>query len=281
MINRRGMIRIVGMGALGAVLSACGGERTETAATGSLDGSSGTPPVRSDALSCAVASSLEKIMPVFSRLFVENYSLPSPTFQAAASGTLATQIAEGAPFDLFLAADSVAMRPLIDAKLVMQADIHPVVQTDIVIVARTNRGIVTLDDIRTSGTKIVVGDAQVPIGRYTQLLLKAISKRTGDRTFTEAFTQNIVSYEDKATAVSQKFFAGDADVAVLYRSDLYGNDTNDYVVLPLPTKVSLQSTYVSVVLPGAKQGAIDFVNLLTNPAHAGIWSKYGFRPLGT
>ena len=281
MIDRRGMIRIVGMGALGAVLSACGGERTETAATGSLDGSSGTPPVRSEALSCAVASSLEKIMPIFSRLFVETYSLPSPTFQAAASGTLATQIVEGAPFDLFLAADLVAMRPLIDAKIVSQADIHPVVKTDIVIVARTNRGMVTLDDIRKSGTKIVVGDAQVPIGRYTQLLLKAITKRTGDRTFTEAFTQNIVSYEDKAAAVSQKFFAGDADVAVLYRSDLYGYDTNDYVVVPLPKQVSLQSTYVSVVLPGAKHGAIDFANLLTNPAHAGTWSKYGFRPLGT
>jgi molybdate transport system substrate-binding protein len=275
------MIRIVGMGALGAVLSACGGARSETTATGSIDGSAGTPPARSEALSCAVASSLKKIMPIFSRLFVENYSLPSPTFQAAASGTLATQIAEGAPFDVFLAADVVAMRPLIDAKLVMQANIHPVVQTDIVIVARTKRGIVTLDDIRTSGTKIVVGDAQVPIGRYTQLLLKAISKRTGDRTFTEAFTQNIVSYEDKAAAVSQKFFAGDADVAVLYRSDLYGYDSNDYVVVPLPKQVSLKSTYVSVVLPGAKQGAIDFVNLLTNPTHAGIWSKYGFRPLGT
>ena len=281
MIDRRGMIRIVGMGALGAVLSACGGARSETTATGSIDGSAGTPPARSEALSCAVASSLKKIMPIFSRLFVENYSLPSPTFQAAASGTLATQIAEGAPFDVFLAADVVAMRPLIDAKLVMQANIHPVVQTDIVIVARTKRGIVTLDDIRTSGTKIVVGDAQVPIGRYTQLLLKAISKRTGDRTFTEAFTQNIVSYEDKAAAVSQKFFAGDADVAVLYRSDLYGYDSNDYVVVPLPKQVSLKSTYVSVVLPGAKQGAIDFVNLLTNPTHAGIWSKYGFRPLGT
>ena len=280
-MDRRGMIRIVGMGALGAVLSACGGERSETVGTGSIDGSAGTPPARSEALSCAVASSLETIMPIFSRLFVENYSLPSPTFQAAASGTLATQIVEGAPFDIFLAADVVAMRPLIDAKLVMQADIHPLVQTDIVIVARTNRGIVTLEDVQKTGTKIVVGDAQVPVGRYTQLLLKAISKRSGDRTFTEAFTQNIVSYEDKAAAVNQKFFAGDADVAVLYRSDLYGADTNDYVVLPLPKQVSLKSTYVSVVLPGAKQGAIDFVNMLTNPAHAGIWSRHGFRPLGT
>jgi molybdate transport system substrate-binding protein len=275
------MIRMVGMGALAAMLSACGGKRSDTAATGSIDGSSGTPSASSEALSCAVASSLEKIMPSFSRLFVETYSLPSPTFQAAASGTLATQIAEGAPFDVFLAADVVAMRPLIDAKLVTQADIQPVVQTDIVIVARTNRGIVTLEDVQKTGTKIVVGDAQVPIGRYTQLLLNAISKSTGNRSFTEAFTQNIVSYEDKAAAVTQKFFAGDADVAVLYRSDLYGSDTNDYVVLPMPTQVSLQSTYVSVVLPGAKHGAIDFVNVLTNPAHAGIWSKHGFRPLGT
>jgi molybdate transport system substrate-binding protein len=220
-------------------------------------------------------------MPSFSRLFVETYSLPSPTFQAAASGTLATQIAEGASFDVFLAADMVAMRPLIDAKLVMQADIQPVVQTDIVIVARTNRGIMTLEDVQKNGTKIVVGDAQVPIGRYTQLLLKAISMSTGYRSFADAFTQNIVSYEDKAAAVTQKFFAGDADVAVLYRSDLYGADTNDYVVLPLPKQVSLQSTYVSVVLPGAKQGAVDFVNVLTNPAHAGIWSRHGFRPLGS
>ena len=55
-MDRRGMIRIVGMGALGAVLSACGGERSETVGTGSIDGSAGTPPARSEALSCAVAS---------------------------------------------------------------------------------------------------------------------------------------------------------------------------------------------------------------------------------
>lgn len=279
-MHRRRLIRFVGMGAIGAALCACG-ERAVMPTAKNLEGSAQTPLVNGEALNCAVASSLEKIMPSFSRLFVDTYALPSPIFQAAASGTLATQIVEGAPFDLFLAADMVAMQSLIASNLVTPADVHPLVQTDIVIVARSRRGIATLDDTRKSGTKIVVGDAQVPIGRYTQLLLAAISTHRGDRSFSQAFTENIVSYEDKAAAVTQKFFGGDADVAVLYRSDLYGYDTNDYVVLPLPQEVSLQSTYVSVVLPGAKQGAIEFVNVLTNPAHAGIWSNHGFRPLGT
>ncbi len=279
-MQRRTMIRVVGTGLLGGIVASCNAATGSQATRNATVQTATTPLTNTAPLTLAVASSFEKVLPALAARYAATSSVPAPTWQSGSSSALAKQIIEGAVFDIFLAADIVAMTPLIDAKLIEAQNIQPLVVTDVILVARANRGISTLKDVAKRGTKIVIGDPKVAIGRYTVELLQTIAKSDGDQTFVDSFNANVVSFEEKATAVTQKFFAGDADVAVLYASDLYGHDASEYVIVQLPDGVSIQSTYYSVVLANATAGAVDFVNFLSDPAQATVWSEYGFRTLG-
>lgn len=282
-MRRRRIFGMIGASLFGGVLSACGVPATLPTTSGTPSGMStandGSSAVSNEPLSLAVASSLAAVMQALGPRYAKLYKAPQPLTQAAASSALAQQIVAGAQFDVFIAADMSAMQPLIAANIIAESDVHAIAQTDLVIVARPDRGLVSITDLTKPGVKIVVADETVPAGRYTTLLLKAIQKRTGEIGFVASFTQNVVSYEDKASAVTQKFFAGDVDVAVMYAADLHGREPATYTIIPLPKQVHITSTYFAVVLPGAKIGAIEFVNLLTDATNTAVWSEYGFRTI--
>lgn len=277
-MRRRTFMGIMGTTLIGGVLSACGFVQNSTQTTTEPNAQANSnSAVSAEPLSLAIASSLTHVIKPFGLRYAGLYRAPEPIAQAAASGTLAQQIVEGAAFDVFIAADMAALQPLIEANIIDKVNIQPVAKSEMVIVARPESTVATIEDLKVEGRKIVIADEKVPAGRYTTLLLRAIQKRSKDKAFTEAFTQNIVSYEDKATAVSQKFFAGDADVAVMYAADLYGHAPDTYRIIPLPKGVSISSTYFGVILPNAKLGAIEFMNMLNDATYAPIWSEYGFR----
>jgi molybdate transport system substrate-binding protein len=282
-MQRRKIFGMIGASIFGGVLSACGVTGTLPTTNGTPSGmdtaNDGSSAVSSEPLSLAVASSLAAVMPALGARYATLYKAPQPLTEAAASSALAQQIVAGAQFDVFVAADMSAMQPLIAANIIAESNIHAIAQTDLVIVTRLDSGLVSITDLTKPGVKIVVADETVPAGRYTTLLLKAIQKRTGENGFVASFTQNVVSYEDKASAVVQKFFAGDVDVAVMYAADLHGHAPTTYSIIPLPKKVQITSTYFAVVLPEAKIGAIEFVNLLTDATNTAVWSEYGFRTI--
>jgi molybdate transport system substrate-binding protein len=282
-MQRRRIFGMIGASVFGGVLSACGVIATVPTTNGTPSGmdtaNDGSSAVSSEPLSLAVASSLAAVMPALGARYATLYKAPQPLTQAAASSALAQQIVAGAQFDVFVAADMSAMQPLIAANIIAESNIHAIAQTDLVIVTRLDSGLVSITDLTKPGVKIVVADETVPVGRYTTLLLKAIQKRTRENGFAASFTQNVVSYEDKASAVAQKFFAGDVDVAVMYAADLHGHEPTTYSIIPLPKKVQITSTYFAVVLPEAKIGAIEFVNLLTDATNTAVWSEYGFRTI--
>ena len=279
-MQRRTLFRIIGLGIAGGMVSRCGSAPSAGNPLDAITNLTGPSVVSSTPLSIAIASSLAGVMQEFGAKFVAQYGALKPEFEAASSSAHALQIIAGARFDIFIAADMVAMLPLIDAKIIKKFDIHPVAQSELIIVARPEASVASVADLSKPGLKIVIADEKVPVGRYTNRLLRAIQKRNKDKTFIASFTENVVSYEEKASAVTQKFFSGEADVAVMYAADVHGRAANTYTIVPLPKGVKISSTYLAALLPNPRIGSIEFVNMLTNPEYNAVWSDYGFRTSG-
>ena len=137
---------------------------------------------------------------------------PNQHYNFAGSDTLAAQIEQGAPADVFASAspkqaellyhDGFLRRPVVFAtnKLV-------------VIVPDSNPGrIKTVYDLRHSGLKLVIGASTVPVGAYTRQILDSLG-------ITQAVMKNVVDQESDVKGIVAKVALGEADAGFVYKTD--------------------------------------------------------------
>lgn len=137
----------------------------------------------------------------------------SPVYDG--SSTLATQIAEGAPADVFASADEATM-----AKVSEFAPDPAVFATNtlvIVVPAGNPKGVTTLADL--TDVVAVLCAPEVPCGAASAQLLDAAD-----------VTVDVASLEQNVTAVLTKVAAGEADAGLVYATDVVGRDDVESIV---------------------------------------------------
>jgi len=129
-------------------------------------------------------------------------------FNFGSSSALATQLSQGAPADVFAAADETTMARAAAAEAVA-APATFATNTLAVLVAPGNpRAVGTVRDLARSDLTVVLAAPQVPLGGYTAVVLRNAGVTVTPR-----------SLEADAKAVVAKVVAGEADAAVVYRTD--------------------------------------------------------------
>jgi molybdate transport system substrate-binding protein len=127
------------------------------------------------------------------------------------SNLLAAQIEQGAPADVFAAADTALPQKLYRAGLVEK----PVVFTRnalTLIVPKTNPAhIHSAYDLTRDGVKLVVAASGVPVGDYTRVVLHNLGL--------DAALSNVVSNESDVREVLAKVALGEADAGFVYTTD--------------------------------------------------------------
>lgn len=136
---------------------------------------------------------------------------PGERYSFAGSNTLAAQITQGAPADVFASANTTLPDQLYAKGLVTK----PVVftrNTLVLIVPTSNpAGIHSVYDLRRSGIKLVVAAPAVPVGGYTVQILKNMAL--------SSVLQNVVSRESDVREVLAKVALGEADAGFVYSTD--------------------------------------------------------------
>jgi molybdate transport system substrate-binding protein len=134
-----------------------------------------------------------------------------PHYSFAGSDTLALQIQQGAPADVFLAASTKQPTQLFQAKLVYKP-ITFATNELVLIVPRSNPAhIRSVLDIGRSGIKLVIAASTVPVGAYTRTVLSNLG-------MTSALA-NVVSEEPDVRGVLAKVALGEADAGFVYVTD--------------------------------------------------------------
>jgi molybdate transport system substrate-binding protein len=232
-------------------------------------GSSNTDELSGD-ITVSAAASLTDAFEAIGEDFESRRPDTDVTFNFGSSSTLATQIEEGAPVDVFASASTTAMGLITDEGL---AQDQPVVfarnKLEIAVEPANPLGIESLADLASADVTLVLCAETVPCGQYAdQALANAGVEVTP------------ASREIDVRAALSKVELGEADAAIVYESDIVsaggGVDGVD-----IPDDENVVATYPVAVIADTGNLAVAnaFVGAVTSREGQALLSEYGFlRP---
>ena len=266
--RRRRAAVVLGVSVVVAAVGGCTGTpgRGDTAVP-----STGGRPVVAGTLVVSAASSLAG---AFERIAAD-FELAHPgvrvELNADASSTLATQVLEGAPVDVFAAADEVAMSRVVDASLTSGPP-EVVATNDLVIVTRPQNpdGIGSLADFTrvTAGEVVALCAPEAPCGRYAAELLAAAGVSLDESRVTRA---------RNAAAALAAVADGDAVAGVVYASDaLAAGDRVSVVTLPAVLGVEARYPIAVVATSTNPVAARAFTDWVVGVRGKAVLASFGF-----
>lgn len=123
----------------------------------------------------------------------------------------------------------------------------------------------------------ILGSKDVPIGRYSEQMLDALQAELGDSTVAQV-RERVRSREPNVRLVRAKVAMGQADAALVYRSDLRaGVGVKE---IPLPAKLQPEVRYEVALLRGGADSpqAQRFVQYARSAAGQALLEQEGFVP---
>ena len=239
------------------------------AACGTGGGGAGASEEDGGTLTVLAAASLTEAFTELGRDFEAAHRGTRVRFSFGSSSTLATQVTQGAPADVFAAANRATMTTVTDAG----AAADPVdfaTNTLELAVPRGNPGRVTgLADLAEPDLRIALCAAQVPCGAAAVTVLAEAGVRARPDTL-----------ESDVKAVLQKVTADEVDAALVYRTDVVA--AGDQVEgIEFPEAGEAVNRYPVAVLTASPDPgtARAFVDLVTSADGQRVLTEAGFgRP---
>lgn len=248
----------------------------------------GAPSARSGAgtgtttLNVSAAASLTDAFGAIGEGFAAAHPGAEVVFNFAGSNQLATQIAGGAPVDVFAPANDAQMNAAIESGRIAAGTQRTFARNRLVAIAPGDNpaGIATLEDLAAPGVKIVVAAAGVPVGQYTlDFLDKAAADGSLGAGYKEAVLGNVVSYEADVRAVLTKVTLGEADAGIVYKSDV-GAAAEAVRQFDIPDALNTIAAYPIAALNDSPHPELaqQFVDYVLGPEGQQALAAYGFVP---
>ena len=250
----------------GTALAGCSSSSPTDAAASSS--ASGSGQALSGTITVFAAASLQKTFTALSATFEKEHPGTTVKFSFGGSDTLAAQITQGAPADVFAAASQKTMQTVVTAGDSTGTPTVFVKNTLEIAVAPGNpKGIKTLADLTKSGLKVAECASTVPCGSAAVKALAAANVKLTP-----------VTYETDVTSALTKVELGEVDAALVYHSDIVGADGKvDGVVFS--TASTAVNSYPIDVLKGSTNSTLAqaFVAFILSDSSEQVLLKAGFQ----
>lgn len=243
------------------------------------------------AVNVFAAASLGAVMAEFEAEFEKANPDVDIVINADSSGTILTQIEEGAPCDIFFSAAEKQMDQLEEDGLAAEGTRQNVVNNQLVVITQPGSG-TKVTGLATIGKakSIALADGSVPVGRYTRTALVnlGILEKADDPSAitTQEVSDQLggvqISEQGNVSKVLAAVEEGSSEVGTVYLSDTVGHEDNILIIETVPYSVTGDIIYpvCQVVNDEAadaqKEVAAAFLAFITNDDAKALYRKYGF-----
>ena len=214
----------------------------------------------------------------------EQYQTVAPDvtlrFNFDSSGTLKTQIEEGADCDLFLSAAPKQMNALLDGGLIAEDTRVDLLENKVVLTVPDGNPeqLASFDDLaarlEAGGVLLAMGNSDVPVGQYTQKIFDYYSL---DEAALAA--SGVLTYGGNVKEVTTQVIEAAADCGVVYATDAFSAGLT--VVDEATAEMCGQVIYPAAVTASSAHAdaAAAFLTYLQGAEAAAIFESVGFTSL--
>jgi molybdate transport system substrate-binding protein len=242
---------------------------TTTAATAAVR----TDVLQGVTLNVSAASSLSDVLRAINVAYVAQNPKVAITPNFASSGTLQTQIENGAPADVFISAAPTQMDNLQKKGLVVDETRKDLLNNRIVLVVPNDStlGLTSLSDLALDKVKrIAIGDPKsVPAGTYAAQAFDqlGITAQVQPKEVLGADAHQVLTYVE----------SGNVDAGIVYSSDAQ-TSTKVRVVAAAPPEINARVVYPVAVVKDSKNvnAAKSYIDFLFGGQAKDLFEKYGF-----
>ena len=286
-ISRRSFLAAAGIAGAAAALTACGGAASSTAASVASSAAASSQAAQSVELIVFAAASLTETLTAIG----ETYSAENPgvtfRFNFDSSGTLKTQIQEGADCDLFISAGQKQMDQL---DIMSSADVNKdrldfvdsdtrvdLLENKVVLCVPegSNKGIDSFDalaeHLKAQDILFCMGNSDVPVGQYTQKILAYY-----DLDEEALAAAGVITYGSNVKEVTTQITEASVDAGVVYCTDAFSAGLTP--VDEATKEMCGQVIYPAAVLKAAPnaEAAKEFLAYLQTDRAATVFEGVGF-----
>ena len=286
-ISRRSFLAAAGIAGAAAALTACGGAASSTAVSVASSAAASSQAAQSVELIVFAAASLTETLTAIG----ETYSAENPgvtfRFNFDSSGTLKTQIQEGADCDLFISAGQKQMDQLdIMASADVNKDRLDFVDSDtrvdllenkvvLCVPEGSDKGIDSFDalaeHLKAQDILFCMGNSDVPVGQYTQKILAYY-----DLDEEALAAAGVITYGSNVKEVTTQITEASVDAGVVYCTDACSAGLTP--VDEATKEMCGQVIYPAAVLKAAPnaEAAKEFLAYLQTDRAATVFEGVGF-----
>ncbi len=209
------------------------------------------------------ASSLTDVFPAID---------PNETYSFAGSNTLATQIKNGAPADVFASANMTLPTQLNQQHFCSAPVVFTRNKLVIVVPTANPANIKNIYNLTKHGVKVDVAAPAVPVGTYTQQILKNMN-------IAAAVNANVVSQDPDVRTVLAHVVLGEVDAGFVYATDAK-TVSGKVKVIKIPAWAQPKVQYGICVVSAStyKTAAHAFIKLVLGKRGQAKLLAYGFLP---
>ena len=255
-----------------AAVAGCSSSSTSSPSSAPSTSSSSAPAASSSALPAGTitvfaASSLKETFTTLGKQFEAAHPGDTVKFSFGASSTLATQITDGAPADVFASAAPKNMETVVSAGDASSPQDFAKNTAEIAVPPSNPANVTSVNDLAKSSVKVALCEPQVPCG----VVAAGVFKNAG-------ITVKPVTLQPDVKSVLTQVELGNVDAGVVYVTDVKAAGSKvKGIIIPASQNASTVYPIAAITSSAHKSEAEAFVAYVLSPAGQQVLTAAGFQ----